>query len=296
LHSTRILPAETRRRLTGIVFVAPAMIFVAIFFTIPLVMMVWMSLHKWSLFGEHRWTGFANFATLFSDAAFGRSVLFTLKYTLLVTPAIFIVALVLTLLVEKRRSAVGIFRTAYFLPVVIGFGVSSLLWSWMYNSQLGVFDWLLVSLHIAKTPVQFFSSGKSALASVIFMVVWKTAGLNMILLLVGIQAIPGELHEAATVDGAGWWRRLRSITLPLMRRTFALALVLSVAGSMLAFDQFYIMTNGGPENTTITVVYEIYNSAFVHFRLGYASTLSIALLVILLVISVVQMYLLREHD
>lgn len=296
MHHGLGLQAETRRRLTGIVYVAPAMILVTIFFMIPLIMMMWMSFHDWSLFGEHRWTGLANFGQLIADAAFGRATLFTIKYTLIVTPAIFVVAMALTLLVAGKKPGVGFFRTAYFLPVVIGFGVSSLLWSWMYNSQLGVFDWLLVSLHIVKTPIQFFNSSASGLASVIVMVVWKTAGLNMILLLVGVQAIPVELHEAATVDGANWWRRLVSIILPLMRRTFALALVLSVAGSMLAFDQFYIMTNGGPENKTITVVYQIYNTAFVHFRLGYASTLSIALLVMLLVISAAQLYLLQERD
>ncbi len=285
-----------RHRLTGIVYVTPAMAFVSVFFLVPLIMMAWMSLHHWSLFGEHTWAGLSNFRALFQDAAFGKSTLFTIKYTLIVTPAIFVVAMGLTMLVAGTKPGVGVFRTAYFLPVVIGFGVASLLWSWMYNSQLGVFDWILVSLHLVKEPVLFFNSDASGLASVIVMVVWKTAGLNMVLLLVGLQAIPVELHEAATVDGASWWRRLASITLPLMRRTFALALVLSVAGSMLAFDQFYIMTSGGPQNSTITMVYDIFNTAFVHFRLGYASTLSIALLAMLLVISTLQLYLLEERD
>jgi len=126
------------------------------------------------------------------------------------------------------------------------------------------------------------------------MVVWKTAGLTMLLLLVGMQAIPDDLYAAAGIDGAGQLARLRYITLPLLRRTFALALTLSVIGSYLAFDQFYIVTQGGPEDSTITVVYWIFTNAFTYFKLGYGAALSLALLVILVAISVVQLYLLRD--
>jgi multiple sugar transport system permease protein len=126
------------------------------------------------------------------------------------------------------------------------------------------------------------------------MVTWKTVGFTMLLLVVGMQAIPEELLEAARVDGAGRWARLRHVTLPLLRRTFALALVLSVIGSFLGFDQFYILTHGGPQNQTITVVYWIYNNAFTYFKLGYGAALSLVLLAILVLISVVQLYLLRD--
>ena len=128
------------------------------------------------------------------------------------------------------------------------------------------------------------------------MVVWKVAGFTMIILMTGLQSIPQDLQEAAVIDGAGPFARFRAITLPLMRRTLALALILSVAGSILAFDQFYIMTSGGPQNRMISIVYYIFNQSFVSFNLGYGAALSIALLAILVAISIVQLWLLRAGE
>ena len=128
------------------------------------------------------------------------------------------------------------------------------------------------------------------------MVVWKTAGFNMIILLTGLQGISTEVQEAARMDGASSWQRFRRITLPLMRRTIALALILSVSGSMLAFDQFYIIADGGPRNSTVTAVYWIFSQSFVSFHLGYGSALSMVLLMILVFISVLQLRLLRNPE
>ena len=148
---------------------------------------------------------------------------------------------------------------------------------------------------IVKEPVQFLAEPLGALATLAVMVVWKTVGFTMVLLLVGMQAFPEVLYEAARIDGASWWQGMRFITIPLLRRTFALALTISVIGSFLAFDQFYIMTHGGPQNSTITVVYWIYRAAFTYFKLGYAAAMSMILLVILVAISLVQLYLLRDE-
>jgi multiple sugar transport system permease protein len=126
--------------------------------------------------------------------------------------------------------------------------------------------------------------------------VWKIAGFTMVILLTGLQSIPAELMEAARIDGAGWWQRFRHLTLPLMRKTLALALILSITGSVLAFDQFYIMTSGGPQNKMISVVYYIVNQSFVSFHLGYGAALSMAVLVILVAISVFQLWLLRVGE
>jgi multiple sugar transport system permease protein len=128
------------------------------------------------------------------------------------------------------------------------------------------------------------------------MVTWKVVGLQMLLLLSGLQSIPDEVVEAARIDGAGRWQLFLHITLPLLRPTLALVLVFSVAGSLLAFDQFYIMTGGGPSNSTITAVYQIYRISFNSFRLGYGAALSVLLMVILAAVSLVQMLLLRNTD
>jgi multiple sugar transport system permease protein len=277
-----------------LLFVLPSVLFVGLFFIIPLLMTVWMSLTDWPLLGSPHFIGLGNYRTLTSDSTFWQSLGFTTKYTVVVTPAIFLVAFGLALLVRQKVPGVGLFRTAYFLPVVIGLGTASLLWVWMFNDQVGVFDGILQGLGLVKDPVEFLADPIGALIAIVVMITWKTAGFTMLLLVVGMQAIPDEFYEAATVDGAGRWARLRYITLPLLRRTFALALVISVIGSFLAFDQFYIMTHGGPQNQTITAVYWIYNNAFTYFKMGYGAALSIVLLIILIAISVVQLYLLRD--
>jgi multiple sugar transport system permease protein len=253
-----------------------------------------MSLHDWPLLGKSSFIGLENYVSLVADTTFWNSLWFTTKYTLVVTPVIFLLAFGLALLVQSRRRLVGWFRTAFFLPVVIGLGAASLLWVWLFNDQVGVFSALLMLLGLVKTPVQWLAEPNSALVSIVAMVVWKVTGFTMLLLLVGMQAIPEEFYEAARIDGANWGASLRFITLPLMRRTFALALTISVIGSYLAFDQFFIMTRGGPQNSTITVVYWIYRAAFTYFKLGYAAALSVVLLVILVVINMVQLYLLRD--
>jgi multiple sugar transport system permease protein len=277
-----------------LLFVLPSVAFVGLFFIIPLMMTAWMSLTDWPLLGSPHFIGLGNYRTLTSDSTFWQSLGFTAKYTVVVTPAIFLVAFGLALLVRQKVPGVGLFRTAYFLPVVIGLGTASLLWVWMFNDQVGVFDGILQGLGLVKEPVEFLADPISALIAIVVMITWKTAGFTMLLLVVGMQAIPEEFYEAAKVDGAGRWARLRYITLPLLRRTFALALVISVIGSFLAFDQFYIMTHGGPQNQTITTVYWIYNNAFTYFKMGYGAALSIVLLIILIAISVVQLYLLRD--
>ena len=284
-----------RRQLLGFLFVLPAVLFTLLFFIFPLIMTGWMSLHDWPLLGIPEFLGLDNYADLVADKQFWASLWFTTKYTLLVTPPIFILAFMLALLVNLPLRGVGIYRTAYFIPVVIGLGASSLLWVWLLNDRVGIVNGVLLDLGIIKTPLVWLANKNLALIAIIVSVVWKTVGFTMILLLAGMQAIPDELYQAAMVDGASYWARLTQITMPLLRRTFALALILSVIGSYLAFDQFYIMTRGGPQNQTITAVYWIFNNSFTYFKMGYGSALSIVLLVILTLLSLVQLRVLRDE-
>lgn len=284
-----------RRQRTGVWFVLPATLFTLLLFVVPLVMAVWMSFYDWPLIGERAFNGLGNYARLIQDDQFWKSLGFTTVYTLIVTPPIFLLAFALALLVNLPWRGIGFFRTAYFLPVVIGLGTSSLLWVWLLNDRVGVFNAILLSLGVIDTAVVWLGAFNLALGAIVVSIVWKTVGFTMILLLTGMQAIPDELYQAAMVDGAGYWNRLRHIMIPLLRRTFALALVLSVIGSFLAFDQFYIMTRGGPRNQTITVVYWIVNNSFTYFKLGYGAALSMVLMVILLALSGLQLYVLRDE-
>ena len=292
-------PQSTRRQsyyrqLTGLLFVLPCLVFVGVFFIAPLLMTAWMSLHDWPLLGAKEFIGLENYRFLLSDNQFWRSLWFTTQYTLVVTPCVFLLGFVLALMMQLPLRGVGFFRTVFFLPVVIGLGTSSLLWIWLLNDRVGLINRFLIDIGVIDKAVLWLGYKWLALAAVVVSVVWKTVGLTMILLLAGLQSIPREFYEAARVDGADFWTQLRFITLPLMRRTLALALVLSVIGSYLSFDQFYIMTSGGPRNQTISVVYWIFNNSFTYFEMGYGSALSMVLLLILVLLSSLQLYLLRD--
>jgi len=293
---TTLIRRKPVRQLTGYWFILPCLTVTTMFFIVPLLMTMWMSLNNWPLLGHPSFIGFKNYLDLLHDDSFWGALGFTVKYTLVVTPAIFLVAFSLALLVHRSVRFVGIFRTSFFLPVVIGMTTASLLWTWMFNDQVGIFSALLMDLGWIEEPIQWLGETNSALASIVVMVLWKASGFTMVILLVGMQAIPQDLYEAATLDGARWWAQIRYITIPMMRRTFALALTMSVIGSFLAFEQFFVMTRGGPFNSTISVVHWIYRASFTYFKLGYGAAMSVVLLLILLALSILQMYLLREDN
>lgn len=272
------------------------MALVIVFFVIPVIFTGWMSLYNWPLMGAVRWIGFANYVRLAHDNRFLTALNFTSYYTVVVTIAIFAVAFPLAIFVEKQRRFVSAYRTIIFLPVVVGLATSSLLWVWLANVDSGFIGPALKAIGLVDKSPNLLATFDTAFLTIIVMVVWKIAGFTMIILLTGLQAIPTELGAAARIDGAGRWQRFRHLTLPLMRKTIALALIVSVTGSILAFDQFYIMTAGGPQNRMISVVYYIFNQSFVSFNLGYGASLSIVLLAILMVISVAQLWLLRVGE
>jgi len=283
------------RSLVGFLFVLPSVLFVIVMLVIPLGLTVWMSLHKWPLFGDIDFVGWTNYAKLATDRQFWKSLWFTTLYTLTVTPLIVGTAFVLALLVRDRYRGVGLFRTAFFLPVVIGFAASSLLWVWMLNDQLGVVNKILLDLGVIDEPVVWLGNKTTALWTINVSIVWKVVGLSMIILLSGMQSISREIFEAASIDGAGRVRTFGYITVPMIRRSIALVLVITVVGSYLAFDHFYIMTRGGPQNETITAVYWIFTNSFTYFKMGYGAALSIVLLAMLLVLSVAQIRLLEQR-
>ncbi|MEJ8308188.1 carbohydrate ABC transporter permease [Agrobacterium larrymoorei] len=290
-------PRRKRRRdWKGLLYVAPALALVLVFFLLPLCMTAWMSLHNWPLLGLPRWIGFGNYKALWNDRNFWNALAFTIRYTIAATIGLLALGLSLALLVEKDRPFSGVYRTAFFMPVVIGFASASLLWSWLSNVDTGLFSPLAEELGLTQGRVNLLATFTPAFWSVTAMVLWKMAGFYMVILMSGLQAIPTDFIEAARIDGANAFQRFRFIVMPLLRRPFALALILCVSGSMLAFDQFYIILAGGPQNSTVTAVYWIFSQSFVSFRLGYGAALSMVLLVILLVLSAIQLRLLREEE
>jgi multiple sugar transport system permease protein len=199
-------------------------------------------------------------------------------------------------MVRRKLRGVGFFRTVYFMPVVTGFAATAYVFLVMLIPGVGVVNTIVKALGLSNGQTNWLTNPSLAMIVAVILITWKTVGIAMILFMAAMQAVPEELYEAAKVDGAGWWRRETRITVPLIRRTTALILVLTVAGSFLAFDQFFILTQGGPNSATLTLVLWVYTNAFVRYRLGYSATLCIAILAILIVLSIGQIRILRTED
>jgi multiple sugar transport system permease protein len=277
-----------RRTLTGLLYAAPTAVIVGVFFLVPLGLVFWMSMNRWRVLGSPTFNFPDNYSNVADNQLFRDSVMFTLKYTAITTIVLSLVALGLALLVQNQRPGVGFFRTAYFLPGAIGFAAASLLFYGFYSPS-GPIDGLLRDLGITDEPVNWLGTPSAALFSTIAMVTWRFAGFNMLILLTGLQSIPTDVYEAARSDGATSWQMFRYITLPLLRPTIALMLVLSITGSLLAFDQFFILTRGGPDGSTVSMVMVIFREGFTRFNLGSAAAISVLLLVVLVVLNVVQL-------
>ena len=281
----------------GVAYAAPTAVLVAVFFITPLLIVARMSFSSWPLL-----TGFGglnfpkNYLSIWNNALFGPAVVFTIEYTLIVTVLLIGLGLGLALLVQERGRWADMLRTVILLPVSLGLAAASLLFWGFYSPSIGPINPILQQLGLIHNPISFLGTSLSALLSTSFLIVWKYSGLYMLIFLVGLQAIPEDLFEAAALDGASRIQVFRHITWPLLRPSLALALILCVTGSLLAFDQFYILTKGAPDNSTVTVVQLIYREAFQRQNLGTSAAISIMVLVALLVLNAVQFRFLRSSE
>jgi len=286
--------AATRSRWTGLIYLAPALAFVGLFVMWPLGHLVWLSLTSDSLLGGGKFVGLANYTKALHDRTFQRAFTFTLVYTLYLTPVLMGLGFALALLVSGNTPLRKLTRTIVFLPVVIGLASSSQLWIWLFNEQVGLFNKLLVDLHILSEPLVWFRRADTGQLAVSISVIWKVVGFGMILMVAGLQSISQDVVEASMIDGASAWQRARKIMFPLALPSIVLATLISVVGSMLAFDQFYLMTQGGPRGHTFTAVYWIYQASFVRFELGYGAALSVILMVVIVGLTALQLFLARR--
>jgi multiple sugar transport system permease protein len=286
---------STRRKLIGGLYLAPAVLFVALFTAYPLSQMIWMSFHSWSLIAPKRWIGVDNFIHAYNDKQFWISLGFTIKYTLYITPILMIGGYLIALMVAENTPLRKFTRAVVFIPVVIGLGVSSLLWYWLFNYDFGLINRMLFDLGVISKPIVWFGVDEErALWAIIVSIIWKVIGFGMLLFVAAIQAIPDDINEAAMVDGASYWRRVWFITLPLTFKTILLVTLISVIGSLLAFDQFFLMTAGQPFNRTASSVFWIYLNSFPYLKLGYGAALSLVMTAIVLSLTIVQVTLTRR--
>ena len=287
---------QRRNMLSGLAFILPFLIIYAIFLVWPTLAGFRMSFFNWTLggTGSSNFLGLANDQELFADGAFWQALGVTLLWTLISTPIFVLIALGLALLVNRAIPARGVFRTIFFLPFVLPVSVVVLIWNWLYQPGFGLINGILEGIGLKDVP--WLSDPTAAMVALIILTLWWTVGFNFVLFLAGMQQIPRELHDAARLDGAGGWARVRYVTIPLLQRFTSLIIILQVIASLQLFTQSYLLTNGGPNFATRSVVQYIYESSFTSFRMGYGSAMSYIFFIVILVVSLIQFTVLTRSE
>ncbi len=270
----------------GYVFISPYVLFLLVFTAYPLIFSFYLVFHRWDLITPPDFVGLKNFFFLLHDADFWQALLNTLVFLVIHIPLQIIFSIVIAMVLAEKIIAKTFFRAAFFLPVIISGAVVTILWQKLYATDTGIFNHVLTSLGFP--PVGWLTSTKLAMPAIAIMATWKNMGFYIILFLAGILSIPGCLYEASKIEGASRWQDFRRITLPLLRPTMLLVVVLSTFGAFSLFIEPYVMTGGGPLNKTMSVVLYMYKHAFLFQHMGYAATVGFALAAVILVVVLVQ--------
>jgi len=273
--------------------VLPSLIGVVLFLLIPVVIVLVLSFFKWNFLESPQWAGFANFVTMTRDDHVFHALLVTAYYVLWNIPIQTVMALGLAMLLNRSLPGLGLFRALYVLPYMSTPVAMAVVWSWMFNGQTGLINHLLLLVGIHGPD--WLGSTHTALPVVAMVSNWQYAGYNMLFFLAGMQTIPPNLYEAASIDGAGAVRRFFRITLPLLNATMLFVLVTDVIGSFQIFDTVYVMTQGGPGSATSVINYQIYSTGFRNFDVGSASAMSLLLFGVILVVTFVQFRFFRNR-
>jgi multiple sugar transport system permease protein len=280
---------DVRQQWSAYAVLTPGFILFTLFVLFAIVFAFWLSFHKWDILEPQKpYVGLENYRELIHDADLGKAIINTLFYTSTI-PIALALGLLLALLLNQQIRARGFFRTVFYLPVITPLVVAALIWKWVYAGDFGLLNYYLLKAHLVHTPLLWLSSYNLAMWAVIIMSIWKGLGFIMVVYLAGLQAIPQEYYEAAEVDGASAWQKLRHITIPLLAPTTFFLVIISVIGSFQVFTQIFVMTQGGPAQRTTTIVYLIYTTAFRFFRMGYASALAYLLFGMIFVFTLLQM-------
>ncbi|WP_026554509.1 carbohydrate ABC transporter permease [Arthrobacter sp. 35W] len=286
---------KRRDTLHGWGFAAPFLAFFLVFLVWPLVYGAYMSLTGKSLTGANgTLIGLANYAEAFGDADMWRSMGNTVYFTVISTVPLVLVALALAALVNLGLPAQWLWRLSFFAPYLLASTVVSLFFTWMFNPQLGLINDFLAAFSIA--PVAWLNDPNVAMWSIVIATLWWTVGFNFLLYLAAMQNIPQQHYEAASLDGAGSWRKFFSITLPQLNPTTALIVMLQILASLKVFDQIYQMTAGGPAGSTRSIVQYIFETGFTGYRLGYSSAISFIFFGLIVVLSIGQFFVTRKRS
>jgi|WetSurMetagenome_2_1015567.scaffolds.fasta_scaffold27320_3 multiple sugar transport system permease protein len=271
----------------GYILIAPTMILLGIFSYLSLIGSLGLSFTNWEVISPPQWVGLKNYIDLLQDKIFLQSVWNTVRFVLMSLPIGQALSLILALVLNSKIPFRNFFRLVFFLPVLTMPIAIAVVWKWIYNPAFGPFAMLFKSLGLK--PIIWITSVNNAMWSIVLISVWLGVGYHMIIMLAGLQNIPREYYEAAQVDGANWWHQLFRITLPLLTPTLFFTMVTSFIGGLQMFDMAFILTLGGPMNTTRTIVYHIYEEGVRGFRIGPSAAGAWILFVMIMIITIIQL-------
>jgi ABC-type sugar transport system permease subunit len=272
--------------------VSPYLIHFAIFTAFPVGFSIYLTFNNWNIIAPMEFVGLANYKRLFSDATFWKSLLNTLIFLVIHIPLQIVIALFLAELLNQKIKFRGFFRAAFFLPVIVSGVVVTILWQQLYGFDTGLFNRLLVQIGLGK--VGWLTDPNIAMPAIAVMATWKNVGLYVILFLVGLQTVPPQYYEAADLEGATHFQKFFKITLPVINPTIFMVVVLSTIGGFSLFIEPYVMTGGGPLNSTISAVLYIYKQGFFYYHMGYAATLGFFFAMIILAVVIIQKRLVEK--
>lgn len=275
-----------KKQLTPYLLVSPYLLHLAVFVAFPVVFSIVLTFHKWNIISPMEYVGLTNYVRLFKDATFLKSLINTCIFLAIHIPLQIIVALFLAEVLNQKIKFRGFFRAAFFLPVIVSGVVVTILWQQLFGYDSGMFNRLLVTIGLDK--IGWLTDPNVAMTSIALMATWKNVGLYIVLFLVGLQTVPAHYYEAAELEGATHTQKFFKITLPMINPTIFMVVILSTIGGFSLFIEPYIMTGGGPLNSTISAVLYIYKQGFFYYHMGYSATLGFFFAMIILLVVMIQ--------
>lgn len=290
---------RTRRKLYGYLFILPAYLLFILLVAVPFFRALSMSLTQWAGYDDPRFVGLSNFQTLFRDRVFWLSLRHTLMFTLVTTFLQTVFPLLVAVLINNKWRGSVFFRTALFVPVIISFVVSGLLWRMIYDPNFGVLNNLLNAVGLSALTTSWLALPETAMGSIIVVSLWQSLGFYMLIFYAGLQSIPPELYESASLDGATPWQQLLHVTVPMLWPVTTVVIVLNVIGGIKVFDIIYVMTTGGPNRATEVLGTFLYSTGFGGVgggspTVGYAAAIGVVILVLAMVGTLLQFRLTRR--
>ncbi len=285
---------KNNRSISSYLLISPYLLHVLVFVLFPVGFSLFLSFHEWNIIGPMNYVGTANYEKLFQDQYFIKSLRNTLVFLMIHIPLQIIIALGLAVILNEKLWFRAFFRGAFFMPVVVSGVVVTILWQQLYGFEMGSINTFLMWLGFDK--VGWLIDPVWAMPSIAIMATWKNVGLYVILFLVGLQSVPKSLYEASELEGATRWQQFWHITLPVINPTVIMVMILSTIGGFSLFIEPYVMTGGGPLNSTLSSVLYIYKQGFFYYHMGYAATLGLILALIILTVVFIQRLVIEKKQ